>query len=364
MLNIFAKTSPLLVATLIATSAFAQDISNSRSMKKCFEQGLEMPVNQTMAAHSYPARTEVRGSWDIWAKGSFLYWQARQENLDLAMVSDSSNPPFTDGSVSSVVHPNFKYKPGFKVGLGINHDYDNWESSAEYTWFHETTNSVIEPSDSFVFPMQGYGPSSVPTESYLSANQSWDLKMDFADISIARGYYSGTKLILTPFFGARGALIRQHLYTAYDGGAGDDTLTLESKTISQGIGPRTGLNGKWGLGYGLRLLGDASADILYTRYNYLLNKVLTSATLPQNFIVKEKHNDFLRAHANLELGFGWGSYFDNHNWFIDLSATYGFQVFWDQNMFRNSTGNSFAASNAPNGNLYIHGLTANLKLDF
>ena len=358
MLNIFTKTSPLLVATLIATSAYAQDISNSRPMKKCFEQGLEMPVNQTMAAHSYPARTEVRGSWDIWAKGSFLYWQARQENMDLALVSDSTNPQFTDGSVSTVAHPHYKYKPGFKALLGINHDYDNWESFAEYTWFHEMTDTVIEPGTANLFPMQIYGATSTPPSSYLSANQSWDLKMDIADISIGRGYYSGTKLILVPFFGARGALIRQHLNTVYD-----NTLSVESKTISQGIGPRTGANGKWVLGYGFRLIGDASADILYTRYNYFMNQKVTG-NLAQNFTLKEKRNDFLRAHADLELGFGWGSYFDNYNWFVDLSATYGFQVFWDQNMFRSSVGNGFAASHAPNGNLYIHGLTANLKLDF
>jgi hypothetical protein len=359
MLNFFTKTSPIILATVIATSAFAQDNAASRPVKKCFEQGLEMPMNQTMSAHSYPARTEVRGSWDIWAKGSFLYWQALQDNMDIGLVSSSPTPLTTIGSTSTVAHANDKYKMGFKVGLGVNLSHDNWETLAEYTWFHGETNTFVDAGDQTLFPMQGY---PVGTD-FLTANQSWDLKMDFADLSLGRGYYSGTKLILTPFFGARGALIRQHLYTAYDGA---DTLTIADRTISQGIGPRTGLNGKWCLGYGFKLTGDASGDILYTRYNYQTTQTaapLLGATTSE-FSVEEKRNDFLRAHAALELGLGWGSYFDNHNWHVDLSASYGFQVFWDQNMVRSYNGAGLSYSSVPNGNLYIHGLTANLKLDF
>ncbi len=75
--------------------------------------------------------------------------------------------------------------------------------------------------------------------------------------------------------------------------------------------------------------------------------------------------DFLRAHADFELGLGWGTYFDNNNWHIDFSATYGFQIFWDQNMFRNFESSvAPAKSFAPNGNLYVHGVTLNADFDF
>ncbi|MDE3046910.1 MAG: hypothetical protein KGI83_01020, partial [Verrucomicrobiota bacterium] len=76
----------------------------------------------------------------------------------------------------------------------------------------------------------------------------------------------------------------------------------------------------------------------------------------------------LRSHMDLELGFGWGMYLDCNNWYIDLAAGYGFQVFYDQNMFRryveSGTGAASANSLVPGGNLYVHGLTATATLDF
>jgi hypothetical protein len=75
----------------------------------------------------------------------------------------------------------------------------------------------------------------------------------------------------------------------------------------------------------------------------------------------------LRTHLDLEFGIAWGSYFDNNNWHVDLSAGYGFQVFFNQNMFRwfaSTYYGSVAQSVSPNGNLYMHGLTASARFDF
>jgi len=166
---------------------------------------------------------------------------------------------------------------------------------------------------------------------------------------------------MRPYVGARGAWIRQTETDNYTGS--EPALSITNKTLSQGVGPRVGLNTNWLLGYGLRLTSKGGADILYTRYNYQF--IQDSAVIGGASTINEHHNDFLRAHADLELGLGWGSYFDNNNWYIDLSAAYGFQVFWDQNMFRNFSGsNAFGYSTAPNGNLYIHGLTGTLRFDF
>ena len=66
---------------------------------------------------------------------------------------------------------------------------------------------------------------------------------------------------------------------------------------------------------------------------------------------------------DVELGLGWGSYFDCNNWHVDVTAGYGFQVFFDQNMFRNFN-EGHLVQNLPNGNLNVHGLTATIRLDF
>jgi hypothetical protein len=73
----------------------------------------------------------------------------------------------------------------------------------------------------------------------------------------------------------------------------------------------------------------------------------------------------VRTHLDLELGLGWGTYFDDNNWHVDLSASYGFQVFFDQNMFRHFEDDvMIGLSSVANGNLYVQGLTATARFDF
>jgi hypothetical protein len=228
---------------------------------------------------------------------------------------------------------------------------------------------------------------------YKQATQSWNVKLDFLDLSLARSYYCGTKLAFRPFFGARGAWIRQsvsidytgqEVVTVIPGGATiteDTTGTLfsvQSGNIrSWGVGPRAGFESNWMLGCGFRLIGDLSADVLYTRYDVkssadlstiyvasITNTTIVAGTGTTSATLNQKHIDMLRPHVDMEIGFGWGSYFDNSNWHFDLLATYGYQVFWNQNMFRNFSETFSGRSTNANGNLYVHGLTLTARFDF
>ncbi|HEY4255147.1 MAG TPA: Lpg1974 family pore-forming outer membrane protein [Chlamydiales bacterium] len=374
MSNKFATTTSWMVASLLAaTSAFAQD--NTPAPTKCrpqksFEQGHELTQSQMMAAYNAPARIDVRGAWDFYVTGTFIYWEAMQENMELGIATEGSGALIAGATANpgQVINMNVDYKPGFKVGLGMNFDYDNWDAYAEYTWFHGTTNTSsngLTGGRILAFPGQPGLPSAGTT--YSTAAQSWNLKMDFADLMLARSYYVGTKLAFRPFVGARGAWIRQNTSASFTGVSTAGTLATVDRSISWGVGPSVGLDTSWMLGYGLRISGVASADLLYTRYNLSTAQTFANTTgvVTGQFNVNQHHIDYLRPHMNLEMGFGWGSYFDNNNWHIDLAASYGFQAFWDQNMTRHYTnGTAQASSNAPNGNLYVHGLNAQVRLDF
>jgi hypothetical protein len=204
--------------------------------------------------------------------------------------------------------------------------------------------------------------------------------MDFLDLSLARAYYSGTKLTVRPFFGVRGAWIRQNMKTSYNGSSAYLVQTSASGAFnakvtnfysSWGLGPRTGFESNWMIGRGLRFIGNGSADVLYTRYNLHTNQQThaITATPGTNPIVTNasvsQEIDYLRTHLDLEMGLGWGTYFFHNDYHVDISATYGFQVFWNQNMFRNFQDQFIAgASFAPNGDLFVHGLTMNARFDF
>ena len=38
-------------------------------------------------AYNATARIDVRGSWDIYTTGSYIFWQPREENLELGIVN-------------------------------------------------------------------------------------------------------------------------------------------------------------------------------------------------------------------------------------------------------------------------------------
>jgi hypothetical protein len=83
-----------------------------------------------------------------------------------------------------------------------------------------------------------------------------------------------------------------------------------------------------------------------------------------NFIEKERVSA-LRAHFDTELGLGWGRYFLSNDWHIDLSATYGWQIFFSQNMFRKIFNRGVPTSYLePLGSLFIQGLTFTARLDY
>jgi hypothetical protein len=389
------KKAWIAVSLLASVNATAQE---SESNPKCptYEQGHEASESQMMAAYSAPACVKLTGyPWDVYVTSSFIYWQAQQENMEIGLISSNDPNVFGDNPFStsyvnnmSITQPNFTFIPGFKFGIGGNFDWDGWDAYGEYTRYHGTTASGVSPlkpstatagnpsNGKYLYPMQG-APGAYETLFFRSANQSWNLKMDLVDISLARAYYSGTKLSIRPFFGGRGAWIRQNLSTFYNGSTsnystdnGYSNATQKNYSASWGIGPRAGFESNWMLGYGLRFLGNGSADILYTRYRTHSDaQVVTLAAgsavpITSNSAVSQSI-DYLRTHLDAEIGIGWGSYFDQQNWHVDLSATYGFQVFWDQNMFRNFLDSSMQAKSfTPNGNLYIQGVTANARFDF
>lgn len=335
-----------------------------------YEQGHELVCTQLPAGYNEPARIEVKCGWDVFADASFIYWQPQQENMELGISNTVPFPSLsTHGIQGKVIDMNFEYKPGFKVGLGMNFGYDSWDAHTEYTWLHgRDTVSSSGPGTVGGNVLSLQGSAYHGGNAFNTGEGTWRFKFDFLDAEMARSYYVGKKLSFRPYFGLRGAWIRQKYKTHYVNNGTtvegtDQDWTVRNQSVSWGIGPRAGIGTNWMLGRGFRVYGDAIADILYTRYN--LNERETdpaSSAWAQN--VSQHHIDYLRTHVDLELGIGWGSYFNNNKWHVDLSASYGFQTFFSQNMFRHYDNGVVGYSTVPNGNLYIQGLTAQLRTDF
>jgi hypothetical protein len=394
MLNLLSKTMPWVVASLlVATAGFGQSNGCCPKPKPCCPEPKCCPPVcpiQLIPAYNHPARTDTRCPWDVNVSGSFIYWEALEDNLELGVVNTNTLNEYlnthTAGIAGSFVEMNFKYKPGFKVGLGMSFDYDDWDVQSMYTWFHSTVSNHAKAivGGANILPLKGL-PYENSATGFNYVNGSWNLKMDIVDLNLGRWYYVGTKLTARPYFGARAAWIRQSLTNNLTnhglGGINTGTtptvvnplgITYEAnlqRSNSWAVGLESGVDSNWMLGEGFRVYGNGMFDIMFTRFSKAYMKETIEGT---SFVgatyensLSEKKVNTLRTHVSLEMGFGWGTFLDCNNWYLDFAAGYCFQAFYDQNMFRTfDSTSSRPTGHNPNGNLYVHGLTATVRLDF
>ena len=403
MLNLLKKTTPWMVASLfVATSVFGQDsgpcakpCAPKCDAKPCPPKPCPKPCPQPCpptqvcpqdpccpawptpvlnAAYNYPARTQTRCPWDLDFNVSFIYWQPIQENMELGFenVAAPVNQAFTTNGISAdTINMDFNYKPGFTIGAGGYFDHDNWDVQLLYTWFHNTNNqSATAQPASQIFPAWGI-PAFNGANVYNTASERWTLKMDLADIDLGRWYYVGMKLTFRPSFGARAAWIRQNVNVVYQN-VGNmnvgtaDTQTLQASSSSWAIGAKAKLDTNWIIGSGFRLFGSGEGDLLFTKYTRRsLSQIQNPTTVAAPFTIRGRRIYAVRPHLDLELGLAWGTFLDCNNWYMDFAASYGFQVFFNQNMFRHFDNVTMMGNSvSPNGDLFVHGLTATFRLEF
>lgn len=392
-MNLLKKTTPWMTASIFAVaSLFGQDSkacvdATKNKQEKCarsFEQGQDILKSQAMPSYMAPATTQVRGSWDFFVTGSFIYWQPTQDNMEYGLTNtlyqgNVQGATTTRGLNGAYLEQDFKFQPGFKVGLGMNTEHDNWDLFAEYTWLRDkSTSSSNGPTTGDILPTRGLFVNAdgllVPNV-YTSASQNWTCNLDFLNLEMGRGCYFGKALTVRPAFGVRGTLIRQKLHNTYTNlnittsAAVPGISTVQDFVHSWSVGPRAALYSNWLLGSRFRLFGNVAGDATFTQYDIKMNHSFISkngsdAGRTASYKAHEHDLGVLRGHLEMEIGFGWGSYFDNDNWYFDLSAGYTWQVFFDQNMFREFGYPNVATGTYTNGNLYINGLTVNARLDF
>ena len=115
-----------------------------------------------------------------------------------------------------------------------------------------------------------------------------------------------------------------------------------------------------------RFFGNTAASLFYQHFQTELKidtPVIPEVILFRVFSKKNEDKGYFNPNFEIGLGFGWGSYFYEDSWHIDIAASYEFHIFWNQNMMRKIKDTS-ALEDPHVGNLILHGLTVALTLDF
>jgi len=330
----------------------------------------------------------------VFVTANFIYWEASQGGMDLALPGSGTiaGGTLTTTSITlpstgnSMLVQDSDYKPGFQVGLGWSGGKDNWSLYAEYTWLHASTSTsadapapgvatidgVAVPQNGIWLPTSWLAPDVFVNDATTHISSSWDYKIDLVDGQLSRPFYSGARLTLEPFFGLRGAWIRQSLsinstnLATTSVGIPFASRNANYSSHSWAVGPRVGMNGNWHLGYGIRFIGNTAASLLFTEYDVKQDVASPDSSGTAQLPIRTKLNDYtaLRPNLDLSLGLGWGSYFDCRRFYLDLAATYDFSVFWDQNMMRYLADEVDARVGAAAANLFLQGLTIQTRFDF
>lgn len=358
---------------LIANQS-SQSQNNSTMMKKSsnaqpFEQGMALPANKYPAAYNAPAGISVKNGWDFDLFGSFIYWHASQDFMDIARVAPNVTNSAATSYGGTVAFQDVTYEPGFKVGFGFNTNYDGWVFRAEYTWLHQTVSTSALTAPALPSGAAGTWASSdwfVNANSGEAVSSSWKMNLDMVDALFERPFYQGTMLTVTPFGGMRGLWLRQNLNINLLNSSGVTTSSSNNHAASWAVGPATGVGGHWLLGYGFRFEGNAVASLLYTRYTTISHDEQDS----QAFLVgangvgtSVSNIGTVRPVGQLNVGLGWGSYCCNDEFYFDIALDYEFINFWEQNVMRSWVGQIQGRAEAT-GDLQMHGLTATLRFDF
>ena len=343
-----------------------------------YDQGHSASEQHMLGAYNTPARIDVKGSWDFMVRASFIYWQALTHDTYFGQYSN-----FNYGVAANIPVPqhrhfadfDYDYHPGFKVGLGINSSHDNWNCYFDYTRFYMDEKGKARTTDNGVTLMTSWDSVQIQDIANEIPYAKWKLMMNVVDWSLGRPYYVGTYLTFRSFIGTKAYWNYERFYT--------NTPDLErshyvNKNNSWGLGTRGGIETNWIFGAGFRLFGNAAFSLNYQHYRirhyaFSADNIAAPALNGEPWVNYKDSRDAVVPVAEMALGLGWGTYFDDCSWHVDLSASYEFQVWWDQNnlMAYSATDNytlgaGFVSTGSPYNptKLMLHGLTVQLKLDF
>ena len=231
------------------------------------------------SAFSNPTPTGY--GWHITAMGDWL--KPSTDYLEFASV-DSATTTSTSGSSNFVfsgngnaVEPNYDFGYGFEIGMQIPGTTDDVTVNWQQLDTHNTNNASI-PGRNSVIVLPDLNDAS-------AASGRATLDYDAVNLEFGHTAFDGCPWTVRPFAGLQYARIKGDSDTT---GTGQTTSGVISTTNVvdfvdedgefHGIGSRVGVDGKYNLGYGFGIVGEAAAELLVGTSNATLNSSNVSTT--------------------------------------------------------------------------------------
>lgn len=320
---------------------------------------------------------------------SFLFWQAKEGQLEYAAKNDSFAPLANVVPLDAKVFvPDFAWRPGLKICAGYNLPYDHWDLNARWTYYQgkftnikKVVDSGISPPDMGLIPLWSYyffEQTATDSPRYRHASGDWNLDFNSVDLENGRSFYIERYLTMRLYTGLKGSWITQYYKVRYLFG---NTITpinvrldesfISFKNDSWGLGPLFGIDTKWRLIGGWSLIANSSLSMLYSFFSLRRDQIdnttdLATGGLNANTLELDDRFSQLKPVIHIALGTDWGTCFGKNNpVFLGFTLGYELQYWWGQNQLRRFADDVSTAKNYNNnGDLMLQGLTASAKLEF
>lgn len=283
MLNLKNLSKALIPLSLMTmTSAFA----DSEIADNCCPTPCCVPQpKKCIDCEAYnPQFYDLQCDWGVFVTADFLYWYARETNLEFAY---QNGPGFFEPTSLATTriwevttkhhYVKTKWDPGVRVGIGMNSQCDGWDLFLNWTYLHNHAKSTatapfIPASDEtpgfFIANPQLFG--QVQPWTFGQINESlfepvefpvitgkWSLVFNQVDLEVGRKYWVSKCFVLRPYAGLRGAWV----HTKFDilGSSEDPSVfgpftdPVTGNTGTQGdfitVGNTFFKNKYWGVGF-------------------------------------------------------------------------------------------------------------------
>lgn len=292
----------------------------------------------------------------VFFSGEALFWWAREGGLEFAIQDPSYNGTYNIINDGQMLEPCPGWNAGFRIGLGYVFTRDGWDLDLWWTNYsngqgscgNDCDDCCVAPVTTPVITMWSGLPVSDVGENIQAADYTtkWKVDLNVVDLELGRAFMTSKWLELRPFMGVRGAWTIDRYRINYITMTNVDEFALPPGTLTAvtdeyvtmknkwwGVGPRAGLNSRWGLCWGFSIYGNAALSLLYGKFKLThsdsFEGTTTTATVGKtnalNYINKWETG---KAVADIALGLEWVHDFKG-NWGL------GFNFGWEQHLFFN-----------------------------
>lgn len=347
----------------------------------------------------------------VFLTADFLYWYGRETDLSYGIKGKTRNnndllSTTYQFSASEMKYLHAKWKPGVRIGLGLNGECDGWDLYLYWTYYYNKSNQTTSVPE-FATGYPGLGSSGLvnPWVSrpifvgilFDQISAEWKFEFNSFDIELGRRYWVSQCLTIRPFTGLRGA----RTWTEFDvrgerigfGGSfssttsDDFTSKDEFKNTFWGVGLTGGIQPTWFFSDCFSLYGNMDIALLWGQHKVKKEErytdtqtSLTSAIVTQlaNYRANTSSDSYyLQPFLDLAIGLRWENYYCQDQYHVALDLGWENHILFHLNdryqingnvieytLASGVTGEGFDTYNQTHHDVSFGGLVLRVRFDF